>query len=83
MIGDLQKDLNSIDCKESLKKKLESLCCCCGEKMKLAPGLGQYCKNKKCGNMDGPTVWDIIQRTNYFQNASSMKMFEKWKETTE
>lgn len=81
-MNDLQKDLNSLDCKESLKKKLELLCCLCGEKMKLAPGIGQYCKNKKCENLDGPSVWDVIQRTNYFMNAQSVKMFEKWKKVT-
>lgn len=73
----LQKDLNSLDCKESLKKKLENLCYFCGSKMSIAPGIGHYCKNKKCENVDGPSVWDVIQRTNYFMNAESMKMFKK------
>jgi hypothetical protein len=41
--------------------------------------IGSYCPNEKCDNDDGPSVWDVIQRTNYFKNASSMKVFEKWK----
>lgn len=70
------------ECKESLKKKLESLCCLCGEIMIDTQQIGQHCTNKKCDNLDGPSVWDAIQRTNYFMNVESMKTFETWKKVT-
>lgn len=52
------------ECQESLKNATKNLCGFCGKRMGYAPGIGQFCKNKKCHVNDGPSIWDLMHKNN-------------------
>ncbi len=63
-MDEIQSHLNLMDCRESLKEATKNLCGFCGKRMGNAPGIGQFCKNKKCHVNDGPSVWDLMRKNN-------------------
>ncbi len=63
-MDEIQSHLNLMDCRESLKEATKNLCGFCGKRMGYAPGIGQFCKNKKCHVNDGPSVWDLMRKNN-------------------
>ncbi len=63
-MDEIQSHLNLKDCRESLKEATKNLCGFCGKRMGYAPGIGQFCKNKKCHVNDGPSVWDLMRKNN-------------------
>ena len=63
-MDEIQSHLNLMDCRESLKDATKNLCAFCGKRMGYAPGIGQFCKNKKCHVNDGPSVWDLMRKNN-------------------
>lgn len=45
-------------------------CAKCGKLMKMASGIGPFCANKKCDNLDGPAVSEGERKKNGIQTQA-------------
>jgi hypothetical protein len=45
-----------------LKEKLDKMCALCGVEMGVVPGIGPCCVENNCDNMDGPSVWMVLEK---------------------